>query len=387
MNVIWLASWFPNRTDPSNGDFVERHAQAVAPFLKKLTIISVVKDASMPVNAVETVVQRYGNIEVHIVYYGKSSWDGAAEKFLSFRKNTSLYQRVFNEITAESQLPDLLHVHVAMKAGLFAKRVRKKLGIPYIITEHWSGYKRISKPNIYNHGKIFVALTKSVLRNASVLLPVSNDLGNTITRDFVKMPVSVVPNVVNTEYFFCADLSQGIFTFIHPSYMNHPKNPEGIIKACYLLKEKGYKFQLKVAGSRNKEIVQYSRELQLLDTEVFFEEAIPYADVAKRMQQSNALLMFSHYENLPCIILEALCCGLPVVSSKVGGIPEIITDKNGILVQKDNVEELVKAMQYVIDNYASFNRESIAHEASNTYSYDVIGKKIVETYSAIINKN
>jgi glycosyltransferase involved in cell wall biosynthesis len=386
MNVVWLASWFPNRTNPTTGDFIERHALAVAPFVKLLSIIAVIKDDSMPRNKIEIQQKQIGNLHIYIAYYGPGGWGGFAEKLVSLIKYRSLQEQLFNQIKKSAGIPDLVHVHVAMKAGMFARILKKKYGVPYLVTEHWSGYYKVSKPNIYEMGERYVSLNNKVLKDASLLLPVTNDLGETINRDFVKLPYRVIPNVVDNNLFFYKPFLPPVFRFIHPSYMNYPKNPEGILQACRQLKNLGYQFELEMIGNMESPLLNLADDLGLLNETVFFEKEIPYAEVAWRMQQSSVLLLFSRYENLPCIVLEALCCGLPVISSRVGGLAEVINDSNGLLVEKENIAELVKAMQQMMDGYQHYNRPAIAAAASALYNYDVVGNSIVDAYSGIIKK-
>jgi len=386
MNVVWLTSWFPNRTNPTTGDFIERHALAVAPFVKLLSVIAIIKDDSMPRNKIEIQQKQIGNLHIYIAYYGPGRWNGIIEKILSQRKYLALQKRIFNQIKESSGLPDLVHVHVAMKAGMFARKLKKKYGVPYLVTEHWSGYYKVSKPNIYEMGKRYLWFNNSVLKDASLLLPVTNDLGKTINRDFVKLPYRVIPNVVDTNLFFYKAFLPPVFRFIHPSYMNYPKNPEGILQACRQLKNLGYQFELEMIGNMDSVLLNMADDLGLLNETVFFEKEIPYTEVAWRMQQSSALLLFSRYENLPCIVLEALCCGLPVISSRVGGLAEVINDGNGLLVEKENIAELVKAMQQMMEVYQHYNRPAIAAAASALYNYDVVGSSIVDAYSSLIKK-
>jgi len=386
MNVLWLASWFPNRTNPTTGDFIERHAKAVAPFVKQLSVIVVVKDDEMKTNAVEIKKHQTGNLTVYIAYYGGSRLKGVAGKILSQQKYRQLQQQLFQQIVQTTGMPAIVHVHVAMKAGLFACRLKKKYGIPYVVTEHWSGYFRESKPNIYEMGWVYRRLTNKVLKNASLLLPVTKNLGETITRNFVKLPYKVVPNVVDTKLFFYEPSAPGIFTFIHPSYMNYPKNPEGILEGCMLLKQRGCRFRLYMIGDQPVHLLSVAKEYGLLDEYVFFEKEIPYTEVARRMQQSSALLMFSRYENLPCIILEALCCGLPVISSRVGGIAEVVDSSNGLLVDKNSAEQLANAMEEMIDDYSKYNRAEVSQLAVSNFSYGVIGKEVSELYHQVLYK-
>ncbi len=383
MNVLWLVSWYPNRLDSFNGDFIERHALAVSRFAK-ITVLLVVKDETIPKNAVEVDKTVSQNLTVYRVYYGRTGWPEPAEKILSSWKYFKLQQKIFKQIIAESGLPDMVHVQVAMKAGIFAGRLKKKYKIPYIVTEHWSGYYEVSKPNIYDMGKFYVALNNSVLRNAALLLPVSNDLGETISRNFVQLPFTVIPNVVDTDLFFYRRHQPAIFRFIHPSYMNYPKNPEGILAACKIVQNQGYQFELQIIGSRDESLPALADRLGILNKTVFFETAIPYSDVARRMQHASALLMFSRYENLPCIVLESLCCGLPVICSRVGGLPEVIDDTNGILVEKENVPALAEAMIQMMKGYGAYNRKQIAEKAGALFSYDVVGNQYAAIYKKVV---
>ena len=67
-------------------------------------------------------------------------------------------------------------------------------------------------------------------------------------------------------------------------------------------------------------------------------------EVASLMGESHAFLLFSHYENLPCVILEAFSCGIPVVSSDTGGIREHLDPSRGILVTNGAEDELERAL-------------------------------------------
>ena len=387
MNVVWLASWYPNRTSPTTGDFIERHARAVAPFIDSLTIIAVIKDSAMPENGVEIIEQKENNISTYIIYYGAGKWSGLVEKMLSFKKYISLQQQLFNKLFDKNLLPDIVHVQVAMKAGLFAKKLKRKYNIPFVLTEHWTGYHPQSKPGLKEQGLYFSWLSKSIIKNASMFLPVSTDLGKTVNQYLLPVAFKVIPNVVDASLFYYLPKHVSKFRFIHLSYLHFQKNPEGILQACKLLKDKGCIFELQLIGRKDEALQLVATELGLLNEFVFFDDAISYPEVANRMQHASALLLFSRFENLPCVMLEALCCGLPVISSRVGGIAEVIDESNGILVENENTIQLAEAMLLLIKNYESYNRLAIAANAQQLYSYQTVGKQIWEVYDAVISKD
>src|SRR5207249_7694772 len=124
----------------------------------------------------------------------------------------------------------------------------------------------------------------------------------------------------------------------------------------------------------------------LTDKNISFTGLISYQQVAGTLKQCNALVMFSRFENLPCVIIEALCCGLPVVSTNVGGIPELIDESNGILINSEDEDALLDAMKSVYLNYNRYNRHGISMSAQKNFSYQTVGKQIHEVYCNVINE-
>ncbi|MEP7106705.1 MAG: glycosyltransferase [Ferruginibacter sp.] len=383
-SVLWLASWYPSKLDPFDGDFIERHAIAVSRFTN-LTVIFVVKDETLKNNAVEIEKTAVQNLTVYKVYYGRSGWGGMLEQLFSLRKYMLLQRKIYRQVAADKGPPSIVHVQVAMKAGMLARWLKKKYQIPFVVSEHWTGYYPHSVPNIYNTNTLFKLLIKKILKDATLFLPVSDGLGKIINQHFMPVPYRVVPNTVNTEFFYYEPAALKKFRFIHPSYMSYQKNPEGILEACKLVKENGYEFELLMIGNKEERLVSLSQKYGV-DEQVLFEAVVPYPEVASRMRQSSALLLFSRFENLPCVLLEALCCGLPVISSRVGGIPEVINTTNGILVESEDTNALAAAMIQMMDSYYTYNREALASEASALFSYEKVGKQFAVIYNDILDQ-
>ncbi len=381
-NILWLPSWYPNRTDIYQGDFIERHAKAVNAYTK-LTIMVVIKDENLPVNKTEIDRTVSGNLTVYNIYYGRSSYSGWIEQLISLFRYFKLQKKIFKQLTATEGMPKLVHVHVAMKAGLLALWLKKEYNIPFVVTEHWTGYYPQSEPNIYNSNWLFRLLNKRILEQATCILPVSKDLGKMINENFVKTSCRVIPNTVDVSLFYYKPYTTKRFRFIHPSYMNYQKNPEGILQACKMVKDQGHDFELLMLGNKPADLQKMVADYGLTN-QVYFRQAVPYAEVAKEMQESNALLLFSRFENLPCVIAEALCCGLPVISSRVGGIAEVINALNGRLMESENVAALSVAMIKLMHSYQTYDQQQISERAVETYQYAKVGNEILEVYKTIL---
>jgi len=282
-------------------------------------------------------------------------------------------------------MPDLIHVQVAMKAGLIALYLKWKYRIPYVLTEHWSGYYPFSADSLYKKSYLTRFATQLIIKNAARFLPVSEHLGKEIATHWTHVPFRRIPNVVNTGLFYPAENTpSGVFRFVHVSSLKYPKNPEGILRAFIALQKQGIQAELVLVGPLNPSLNEFIKTSGLRPDQLHCTREVSYEQVAIELRNSSSLVMFSFYENMPCAILEALCSGLPVIATRVGGIPEIIRKENGILVDPGDETALCDAMKEIILSYDRYDRQKISRDATGQFSYEVIGKSIVEVYDSVL---
>jgi glycosyltransferase involved in cell wall biosynthesis len=96
------------------------------------------------------------------------------------------------------------------------------------------------------------------------------------------------------------------------------------------------------------------------------------------------MVVFSNYENLPVVINESFALGVPVVSTRVGGIPEIIDKTNGILISPGNERELEDTLNNYLDSKLNFDKDAILNFAHNKFSSETIGTAIFNLYKSMI---
>ena len=78
--------------------------------------------------------------------------------------------------------------------------------------------------------------------------------------------------------------------------------------------------------------------------------------------------------------------GLPVISSNVGGISEMVNNSNGVLINSENEEELLLTLEHFLDNYRKYDKLEIAKKAIEIYGYNQVGKAYFEVYNSVLNK-
>jgi len=190
---------------------------------------------------------------------------------------------------------------------------------------------------------------------------------------------------VDTNFFhFASRPILNEFIFIHVSTLASQKNPEAILRAFKKFNDWQPNSKLLMVGNIDETFAIYASSIGIEKSNISFAGIVSYKEVALLMQQSHVFILFSNYENMPCAMLEALCCGIPVIASRVGGIAEIICEQNGILVTAGNEELLYKAMQNIYRQYAEYNGREISKKATSMFSYNTIGKEISDEYGKII---
>lgn len=381
MKALWLCSWYPGKTEPFNGDFVQRHARAAALFME-VQVIHVMENVSGIIKEQTQEIRQETNLTEHIIYINRpATWWG---KLVSNYNIQRQYQQAIKKYIKEKGKPDIVHVHVPMKAGIAALWLKRKHGVPFILTEHWGIYNSDVADNYTKRSEAFKLFTKKIVETAIGFISVSRFIAEGINKLVTPKEYRVIPNTVNAALFHYSTNRHTPFRFIHVSNMVSLKNAEGILAAFKKLKETSRNVELYMVGDTSPGISNYAASLGLMDDEVFFYGEISYPEVAEKMQQCDCFILFSDIENSPCVIGEALCCGLPVIATAVGGIPELVHDNNSLLISPRNEDELVKAMQNMVENKDQFDHKKIAEDAQRLFSYPVIGQQFMDYYKKIL---
>jgi len=368
LNILHIASWYPSKVHRTLGNFVQRHVQAVSK-QHSSTVVYMVRDNHLMTKF--QIEESFSNgVREIICYYKKRGQLGCG------------YFKAFNHIMTEvlgkeiSKF-DLTHVHVLYKAGIVALQLKNKYDIPYLITEHWNGYHRNEGREI---GPLQRTLSKRVARHTSAIVPVSKHLAEAMANFGLNSDYEVIPNVVNTDLFTPNSNKHGSFTFIHvSSLVDEHKNVSGILRAFKAVSEQ-LPVNLEIIGDGN--ITPYkvlAKELNISDDRVSISGEKTIQEVSEYMSKSHCLILFSNYENQPCVIPEAHACGIPVIATDVGGIKEHLTPNHGYLIKASDENALVKAMHEVYANYEKFDPNGL-----RKYSLDHFSEKaILDSYSSI----
>jgi glycosyltransferase involved in cell wall biosynthesis len=334
----------------------------------------------------EVSISKQPNLFEEIILY-KLSAAPVAGRFFSYRRYISIFKKHIRAYLRQYGKPAIVHVHVPVKAGMLALWLKKKYGVPYVVTEHWAIYN-VEAPDAFKKRNVFFKnAVKKILQHASMFFPVSKNLGEAVNSMVAHVPYTVVPNVADTTLFNNKAATERVddtFVFLHVSTLNYQKNPQGILAAFKRFLTVHPNCKLVMVGGADDNLKSHAAALQIASQNIQFTGFIPYAGVANLMKNSDAFVLFSRYENSPCVITEALCCGLPVITADVGGINELVNKGNGVLIKAGDEDALLKAMIYAYENKNLFAGQVISKQAIGSFCYSTIGGQISNIYTAIV---
>ncbi len=369
--ILWLPSWYPNKLEPYNGDFIQRHAKAASLF-DNIHVIHVVKDSTGQITKTikRETIEQDRLTETIIYYYVPPRRYSFLHRFQSFVKYLTLYNQSIKQLIKANGKPRLIHLYIAFKAGLVALFAYYRYKIPYVLSEQWTIYLDEAKTNYLDLPFFTRALMKKIfLRSLSVMV-VSDYLGQALQKHYhISKPV-LIPNVVNENIFqYQKKKLNNLCRFVHISNLNYQKNPEDIIRAFSIAKEKGYQFRLDIIGPDQKELKSMVASCSIHD-QIYFHKEMPQEQLVEYIQGSDALVLFSRYETFGCVIIEANACGVPVIASDIPVLHENIKEGiNGIFAADGNPSDLADKIMYVIDNKGLFNAQGISEHALQKYNY------------------
>ncbi len=372
MNVLFLTSWYPSRYDAMSGLCVRKHAQAVRRCVSCVEVIYLKPDEN--VSEYEITEEVIEGVHEIVVYYPNPKL--ALFKFwVYFRAFLFGYKRL-------KEKPDLVQVNVLTRCGVLAWLLWRFRRVPYVVVEHWTRYLHM---RVCFRNFVHKMLTQIVVKNAKCILPVSEDLGKAMQRRGLSPGVYGKINNVVDDFFYDSyekTISIGKKRILHISCFNDKhKNITGILRSIKEVLAKRDDFELVIVGdgADYKQVKLYSEQLNLTDNVVRFVGEQTPREVCGWLRNSDFMVMFSNYENAPVVISEALAVGIPVVSTNVGGISEMIDSKCGILIEPRDESQLSKAIMQMLDSSDTFDKSTVK-EYGRQYSFDEVGKHLVSIY-------
>jgi len=367
LHILFLCSWYPSKVLPNNGDFIQRHAEAIA-LQHKVTVIHIISDKK---RKKETIVsKKEEGVFTHIGYITYSK--NPIIKGYRFLKMYRKMLRLINSI-------DMVHVNVLYPFGLLALHLKWFKNIPFIISEHSTEYL-----NSFDKKTIFIK--KLIVKNACYVCPVSDSLKQAMLKKGLKGRYAIVPNVVDTNCFFPSNKKNNSFSLIHISNLtNEHKNISGMLETAKILENKIPNLKWFFVGGNVKNYLSLINQLSFADNTIRFIPHISQQELSNILSSAHALISYSNYETFGITLMEAIACGTPVISTNTGIASVLHQKKWAILTPFKNNEALANNIFNFFNSKKSYDGNKMHTFVTENYSKEVIAQKFTKLYYQCLN--
>lgn len=285
--------------------------------------------------------------------------------------------------------PDVIHAgHIWILPSIAAD-----YNIPLVITAHGTdliGYKESEK---------FRPYAENAAKHAESIITISEENSGLVKKyfPFAKEKTKLIPNGYNSDVFYPENVNKEAFLNqlgITKNYKNiisfagkftYFKGIDILLKAAKIYENEETLTLLAGDGQLFDEMNQLAKELNLKN--VVFLKNQPHDILRKLYSIADVSLIPSRNEAFGLVVIEALACGAPVIGTNSGGIPDIITQKVGMLIEEENHEELAYKIKEILNQKVKFDRNYNSNYAKEKYSQDNFTSTLVEIYETGIKNN
>lgn len=225
--------------------------------------------------------------------------------------------------------PHIIHAHFAVPTGVLAYKVSLLTGVPYVLTAHLGDVPGGVPEQTAGLFHLVQPFTRPIWKRAAAITAVSSFVADLAERAYGRRPEIILNGI---------SLGPRPEISVHtPSRLimvgrlSVQKNPLLALRALALVKELPWDFQIIGDGPLRAEMEDWTQRLGLAD-KVKFRGWLDSSEVAAEMSDSDILLLTSLSEGLPMAAIEALDRGLAIISSRIGGVTDVVEEnRNGVL--------------------------------------------------------
>ncbi len=288
---------------------------------------------------------------------------------------------------------DAVHLFFSLPTGLLLSQVRR-VGTPSVVSLRGSdvpGYDT-SNPQLQRIHKAMLPVTRWIWRHAGHVVALSDSLGRLARATDPNLRYSVIHNGVDTQLFRPSERSsppQNLTCISVARFVDRKGLPD-LLRAMQepALRLGAMRLEIVGSGTQEGDLRKLTSSLGIAER-VTFLGSLDRESVAERLRRADIFVLAPSSEAFGNAFAEALASGLPIVGTKVGGIPEFIEDGvNGLLVPSGDPQRLAGALQTLASDpqrrldMGSRNRE----KALTQLSWDRVAACYMDVYQQLVEK-
>jgi glycosyltransferase involved in cell wall biosynthesis len=299
---------------------------------------------------------------------------GIYVQMLNMRRTPKSFIEVYKKLAQfiKEQEIDIVHAHMfhPLVFAYMLKMKNPKLKI--VFTSHSE-----------NIGGIFREYFTSVMK---AYRDVDIVFSKKMINKMYKENTIVIPNGVNIGGFSEVLKKDPIFTFLSVGVLRPGKNQSFLASCAKYLKEKGYDFQINIVGAGDASgdtSEEIKKEIEKYGVEDKINMLGMRRDIPQLLQTAHCFVFPSLFEGLPIVLLEAGAARLPILSTPVGAIPNIINKHTGYI---EDLDHFAERMEYILTHYeeARARAECFYEKVNDEFSIERMARSHEEVYQKLL---
>ena len=380
MNIFLISRGIPSKRDPQWGCFEKDQAEALASLGHKIVVLSVDCRFRLFRRKIGVTHKKINGIAyLNLFYIPTILFRMLGGERLGLFIKKKLLDLLYKYAIKIYGKPDVLYSHY-LRNTYVSIYLKKKYNIPLIAIEHWSEMMNLSySTNLYK-------LASYTYENVDKLIAVSKPLKERIYTAFKKDSV-VIPNILGQEFvnYEQKSTNRDRVNFISIGSLIHGKSYDTLITAFSNLEIPHDKWHLTIIGDGplKNSLLEQSKSCGL-ESNITFEGKKTKEEIVEFLSDSDVFVLASKSETFGVVFIEALSQGLPCITTLCGGPEDIINESNGLLVPVNDINALVKAIIYMLENYTKYDRRKISEDCITHFSSEVISKQLEKIFEQTI---
>ena len=371
LKILIIPSWYPNKKDPLWGNYFIKQAEALSEYAD-VTMLYVNRVGLKEIKNLikEKKTDGYSSTKYKFKFYKISIPNLKTLSLeLSYKKYAKAAYNAYKKLELIEGVYDVILVQSALPAGIAARYIYKKEGIPYVVHAHSENIMDIS---------VYKDMIKDIVSDAKAYMAVNKKIQEKVNK--LNKECELVPNFIDCKKF---DIKKNIdkkdFVLVNICNFYKVKALDILLKSLSVVVNKGYtNVKLKIVGTGEYKYYYESivNSLKLKDY-VEFMGYVDNNDIPKILSEANALCVSSTFETFCIPLIESLASGIPVITTDCEGPREIVNKKVGLIVPINDVNAYANAIIDLINNYSKYDSKALKKYAFNNYDKEVICKKII----------
>ncbi len=390
MKVLWITSNYPSDEQPGSGVFHETQVQALLKLGVEVTVISPIPrnlslfrymrkqyrtKSNIPFRYIRKGVTVYRPI--YLAFPGQLRWA---------QPHNRIAQSILKTLSVLDIEFDLIHAHFAMPSGGAASVVSKQKRIPWVLTLHGSDvniYPNFSK----SARKMFVNTVIEANHVMAVDVNLQKKTNDVTGRDSIVLPIGIDLERYQKQEYRKQDLRRRLRIPIDKKlilFVGRLVENKGVFELAQALESLPDEVAVVYVGDGSA--AEQLRQNPELNRRLFLTGQIENERVKEYLLASDVLALPSYSEGMPTVVIEALASKVPVISTAVGGVPDLFSTYPHYLIEKKSVSSLVERIQDVLyrNLYTDESQQELLEIVNKNYDAQKNASLLMDVYTQAI---